>query len=397
LSGGAYLGYYHLGLVRALYEEGLLPRVMSGASAGSIMAAVIGTKTDQELRDLYDSVKSHDDLPTGLRTDFFRFSSDLKSEAARRINYLFPQGLRWIVHPFLASLFDKKILNLDTEHFKKCLMQNCGLYTFQEAFDRTGRIINIIVAPSNIYDPPRLLNYLTAPHVCVWSAAAASCAIPGVFDPIHLIIKEPNGQFRPENEWTRSANFDSDEAKAAKLASYSDGSLENDLPMEQLSELFNVNHFIISQVNPHSAFLSSLQFKQRTTNFLYNALVGYMRFLSAQCRDWFKNIINFMLYRSNSPTYSAKRGITSALTQVHSHSISSCLSELFSSLLFCFIRIMKVVSMISPLILGLVTSIQCKLSPPSSRYRDRLTTLLFPSSYHSLHYSLLTESEWTRV
>ena len=58
---------------------------------------------------------------------------------------------------------------------------NTGDYTFQEAFDRTGRIINITVAPMNDYEPPRLLNYLTAPHVCVWSAAAASCAIPGMY------------------------------------------------------------------------------------------------------------------------------------------------------------------------------------------------------------------------
>jgi hypothetical protein len=28
-------------------------------------------------------------------------------------------------------------------------MHNMGLYTFQEAFDRTGRIINITVAPMN--------------------------------------------------------------------------------------------------------------------------------------------------------------------------------------------------------------------------------------------------------
>jgi hypothetical protein len=35
---------------------------------------------------------------------------------------------------------------------------------------------------------------------------------------------------------------------------YSDGSVESDLPMKQLSELFNVNHFIVSQVclTPHS-------------------------------------------------------------------------------------------------------------------------------------------------
>lgn len=78
---------------------------------------------------------------------------------------------------------------------------NSGHYTFQEAFDRTGRIINITVAPINPHDPPRLLNYLTAPHVCVWSAAVASCSIPGVFDSATLIVKEPNGNFRPEHEW----------------------------------------------------------------------------------------------------------------------------------------------------------------------------------------------------
>jgi TAG lipase/steryl ester hydrolase/phospholipase A2/LPA acyltransferase len=30
-----------------------------------------------------------------------------------------------------------------------------------------------------------------------------------------------------------------------------DGSVDNDLPMTRLSEMFNVNHFIVSQVNPH--------------------------------------------------------------------------------------------------------------------------------------------------
>lgn len=51
--------------------------------------------------------------------------------------------------------------------------------------------------------------------------------------------------------------MDKEEVKAAKLASYSDGSLENDLPMQQLSELFNVNHFIVSQVH-YTTHYSSL-------------------------------------------------------------------------------------------------------------------------------------------
>jgi predicted acylesterase/phospholipase RssA len=38
-----------------------------------------------------------------------------------------------------------------------------------------------------------------------------------------------------------------------------DGSLENDLPFRQLSEMFNVNHFIVSQTNPHLVPLMTLK------------------------------------------------------------------------------------------------------------------------------------------
>ena len=46
-------------------------------------------------------------------------------------------------------------------------------------------------------------------------------------------MKDPDGAVRPEDGGTY----------------HSDGSVECDLPMAQLSELFNVNHFIVSQVN----------------------------------------------------------------------------------------------------------------------------------------------------
>lgn len=54
------------------------------------------------------------------------------------------------------------------------------------------------------------------------------------------------GIFRPENEWTRQAHLENN--LGAKAGNYTDGSIESDLPMQQLSELFNVNHFIVSQV-----------------------------------------------------------------------------------------------------------------------------------------------------
>lgn len=44
LSGGATLGMYHLGVLKALHEHKLLPRIFSGASAGSLMASLVCCK-----------------------------------------------------------------------------------------------------------------------------------------------------------------------------------------------------------------------------------------------------------------------------------------------------------------------------------------------------------------
>jgi predicted acylesterase/phospholipase RssA len=53
LSGGITLGMYHLGVVKALHTNGLLPRVISGSSAGSIVAAIVGSTTDDEMPDIF--------------------------------------------------------------------------------------------------------------------------------------------------------------------------------------------------------------------------------------------------------------------------------------------------------------------------------------------------------
>lgn len=313
LSGGAYLGFYHIGVMKSLWSVGLLPRVMSGASAGSLMCATVGTRTDSELVDLFDHTDENV-VPNGISLEFFRYSNELQNETARKLNYLVPVSLRWITHPLLALIFDKKLLSMDTEHFKTVVLRNTGTYTFQEAFDRTGRIINITVAPLNNFDPPRLLNYLTAPHVCVWSAAVASCALPGVFDPSCLIVKDPDGRFVRENEWTRQSGENTKEFD--KSGGYSDGSVENDLPMQQLSELFNVNHFIVSQVNPHSAILMSMSSVATIwSSRLFGIAIGVMRFLKCQVRDWIKNIVSFAIFRSAAPEWSSKRGMSQTLTQ----------------------------------------------------------------------------------
>ncbi len=46
------MGIYHIGVLKTLFENDLLPRVLSGASAGSIVAAMLCTRTDLEYKTL---------------------------------------------------------------------------------------------------------------------------------------------------------------------------------------------------------------------------------------------------------------------------------------------------------------------------------------------------------
>ena len=240
LSGGATMGMYHVGVVKALSEQGLLPRVISGASAGSIVAALLGCRTDSELPSIFEfeNINTQFFSPTGSNSR----GSDAASDSA--VNFdsmiaMLPPPL-----PLLLSAMRRKFdkgFALDIRTLEASLRDNCGDYTFQEAFDRTGRIVNIVVTPTAKGRMPMVLNYLTSPHVYLWSASLASCAVPGIFEPVELRAKSIDGQeipYFPQGQ------------------KWSDGSVENDLPMQRLSELFNVNHFIVSQVNPHALFLA---------------------------------------------------------------------------------------------------------------------------------------------
>jgi len=52
LSGGGIVGCFHLGILSALLEQNLLPNIIAGSSAGSLIASLIGTKTIPELKKL---------------------------------------------------------------------------------------------------------------------------------------------------------------------------------------------------------------------------------------------------------------------------------------------------------------------------------------------------------
>lgn len=202
LSGGATLGYYHLGVAKALWDQDLLPSVISGSSMGSIIAAAICTRTDEELGGWFDD---HSDIDV--------------------------QGLR--ANPILRWRKEGAIFN--QESLKKALHNNITHETFLSAYERTGRVLNISVSPTRHNQKPRVLNYQTAPDALIIQACLASSAVPGLFQPVTLTQLTPDGQEIPyllSETWV-------------------DGSIEGDLPKLRLSRLQNVNHFIVSQTNPH--------------------------------------------------------------------------------------------------------------------------------------------------
>lgn len=125
------------------------------------------------------------------------------------------------------------LMNID--RLRDCVRANVGDITFAEAHALTGRSLTISVISTTANEPPRVLNHIVSPDVLLWSAACASCALPLVFGSVQLLAKR-GGVVVPH---------------ATSDEEFADGSIESDLPMQRVAELFGVTHFLCSQCNPH--------------------------------------------------------------------------------------------------------------------------------------------------
>ncbi|KAA1175091.1 DUF3336 domain-containing protein [Marinobacter salinexigens] len=201
LSGGATLGIFHFGVIKALWEKGLLPQVIAGSSAGAIIAGILGVHTDAEIPDML--------IPE---------SHNLKA---------------WKWKGLLSAFRGEGMM--DQEQLRSCLKANIGNYTFEEAFQRSGRSINVSVSPVQAHQKARLLCGYTSPYLLVWSAVLASAAVPMIFPPVTLMKKDLQGNSLPYMPRLR----------------FVDGSVVSDLPVDRLMHLYDVNFTIVSQTNPH--------------------------------------------------------------------------------------------------------------------------------------------------
>ncbi|KAI8332119.1 acyl transferase/acyl hydrolase/lysophospholipase [Chlamydoabsidia padenii] len=215
LHGTSAFALYHIGVMKALNDHGLLPRIISGSAVSAMIASFICIHTDDELKHILQ--------PDGIDLTAFSKKSD-GGHFKRRIGRFLKYGY----------LMDMKVL-------QKCVRENVGDLTFEEAYTRSNRILNISVSSSRTQEIPQLLNYMTAPNVLIWSASCCSTASTGLFSRSDLLAKDSNGnivKWNPSdikwNPWAEASSSDSE------------------APLHRLSELFNVNHFIVSQATSYA-------------------------------------------------------------------------------------------------------------------------------------------------
>ncbi|KAL9131076.1 MAG: hypothetical protein Q9217_000899 [Psora testacea] len=247
LQGGAMFGLCHLGVVKALHLRGLLPRIITGTATGALIAALVGIHTEDELLDFLNgdgidlTAFTKDDPQAGAS---YRANQDIvSSHRPGAVQTFLRRTIRFIRYGYF----------LDASTLEECVRANVGDLTFEEAYARTKRVLNITVPTSGRGGVPNLLNYLTSPNVLIWSAALASNAPASMlYQPMGLLCKDETGAITPWSSSHAQSRIFQSQPVATHIFN------ERDSPLSRIAELFNVNHFIVSQARPYIApFLRS--------------------------------------------------------------------------------------------------------------------------------------------
>lgn len=202
MSGSGSLLYFHVGVVKALWEQRLLPTILSGSSGGSIVGSLLCTHNDAELGRIFE--------PGFLLSEVQQEAGLIRSLGGLRPKMLQVDEIQAMIERLIPDM------------------------TFQEAYAHSGRLLNVSVAPAETHQTSRLLNATTSPNVLIHKSVMASAAVPGVFPPVTLEARDKWGErqpYLPSRKWV-------------------DGSVSDDLPTKRLARLYGVNHYIVSQANP---------------------------------------------------------------------------------------------------------------------------------------------------
>lgn len=154
LQGGAIFGLCHVGVVKALFLQGLLPRIITGTATGALIASLVAIHTD-------------DELPGVLKGDGIDISAFTAHEklVGSKDGPGPPGSSRWKTLMRRIMRFWNEGYFLDVKVLEDCVKANLGDMTFEEAYHKSKRILNITIATTAQDGIPTLLNYITTPNV----------------------------------------------------------------------------------------------------------------------------------------------------------------------------------------------------------------------------------------
>ncbi|KAH3899013.1 related to Lipase 3 [Saccharomycodes ludwigii] len=248
LQGGSLFGLYHLGVIKALSINQCLPRIISGSSMGACIAALCCCLEPKKALNIFDAdvlVKLiRDDVDLLKECGYGTLDDDLNiGSLIQNIVYKGYSKDVYLVYRFIIKHIVKEL-------------------TFDESFSVSGRVLNIVVHPDDKGACPNLLNYVTTPNVLISSAIECSLgteAIPSA----KLLCKNIDGEIVEYISGVK-VEFYTPQQDIEMLN-------KTRSPYTRLTELFNVNNFIISLARPYLAPLvtNDLKHEIKTTKYYY--------------------------------------------------------------------------------------------------------------------------------
>lgn len=309
LHGGSLFGMCHVGVIKALFESGLLPDVIAGSGIGAVVGSLVGCMTDLELLEILPDLKgamseegftvTHDgsiisngsilkatknkknpnpnpnsDANSNANPDAnsndksFNKVENLANELDNRDTFLqkLTNNLEMDLDLDLEWLEDlRRGLSPSLKLLIAYILFKVGDMTFIEAHKRSGKSLNILIYPTNS-KVPNLLNFLSTPFVTIRSAIACSLGSRtlescGFTTNLSLFndCNSPSLEIKFENKFDKFSEIECNflspyETKigdASEVKPYYKRSDRS--PYTRITEMFNVNHFLISVSRPYLA------------------------------------------------------------------------------------------------------------------------------------------------
>lgn len=239
LHGGSLFGMCHLGVIKSLLYAKLLPEVICGSTVGAIVAAYICSvpehKIEYAINQIPTRLMASLTSPQQQSNENTNTKSDHDQSSSTEEENMSANGER-----LARTLFTTEIM-----WFHQFVHDHLGNMTFEEAYAKSRRKLNILVLEEGS-EAGTFYNYLTTPKVVVRTAILASIGtgmLPNfqnfdiyIQDYEGKIIKKPQSgpqRFLPANHKTYVPPRES--------------------PYTRLSELFNVNNYVVSITRPYFA------------------------------------------------------------------------------------------------------------------------------------------------